>query len=279
MNGNGIRFWSVVTMVGAAAWLAGCADTAPPAADDDPVVVVRGALDPCVAAPPVVVETREEQPGPVAPGISKIYFVTVRNADSATCGPSTITFTPDQFHFFSIVPQPSTIGGVSPGATAQFRVVVTADASVPPSTTVLGYTLIKGPITTTARGSLTLTVTFDNPNGCNRQRLAIAIDNPDPPPVPQGTVVPYHVTVRNVDNRECGQDVFRLVPDPPNRFETVTTDGPFLIFPQGSAVFTLTVQAVAVPPGQPLQQCFTVSGDHHATANLTSSACVRYRTQ
>jgi hypothetical protein len=87
------------------------------------------------------------------------------------------------------------------------------------------------------------------------------------------------VTVRNVDNRECGQDVFRLVPDPPSRFETVTTDGPFLIFPQGSAVFTLTIQAVAVPPDQPLQQCFTVSGDHHATANLTSSACVRYRTQ
>jgi hypothetical protein len=243
--------------------------------------VVHSALDPCVPANPVVTEVKEETPGPVAPGISKIYFVTARNADSATCGPATVTFTPDSFHLFSIVAQPSSAGGVAPGATVQFRVTVTSDPSVAPGSTTIGFTIIKNAATstTTVRGSLVYTTTFDNPTGCNRQRPAIAVDNRNPPPVGQGVPVTYHVTVRNVDNGQCGQDVFSLAPTPPpNRFETFTTDGPFTIFPQGSAVFTVTIQAVAVPPSSPLTQCFTVSGTHHATSDLTASDCVTYTT-
>jgi len=266
------------TLSVAAIGISACGNTGPEGGDD--ISVVRGALDACVSAAPVVVETREETPGPVAPGISKVYFVTVRNADSATCGPATVTFTPDSFHFFSVTVQPNNVGGVAPGSTVQFRVVVTSDPSVGAATTVIGFTIIKSSsATATTRGSVTYVTTFDNPTGCNRQRPAIAVDNRDPAPVPQGTVVPYKVTVRNVDNSQCGQDTFTLTPAPPARFETVTTDGPFCIVPQGSATFTLTVQAVAVPPGSPLTQCFTVGGAHHTTADLTATDCVRYRTQ
>jgi hypothetical protein len=259
--------------------LGACANDASSGGGDD-ITVVRGALDPCIPGTPVIVSTTEETPGPVAPGISKVYFVVVRNTDSATCGPATVTFTPDSFHLFSTVVQPNSVGGVGPGSTVQFRFTVTSDPSVGATTTVVGFTIIKNSsATATTRGSVTYVTTFDNPTGCNRQRPAIAVDNRDPAPVPQGTVVTYKVTVRNVDNRECGLDTFTLTPDPPNRFETVTTDGPFGIVPQGSATFTLTVQAVAVPPGSPLTQCFTVSGAHHPAPNLTATDCVRYRTQ
>ena len=269
---------AIVAFITAALGLGACGNDNSGGGDD--VAVVRSALDPCVPGTPVIVETREETPGPVAPGISKVYFIVVRNTDSATCGPASVTFTPDSFHFFSTVVQPNTAGGVGPGATVQFRLTVTSDPSVGAATTVIGFTIIKNSsATATTRGSVNYVTTFDNPTGCNRQRLAIAVDNRDPPPVPQGTVVTYKVTVRNVDNRECGLDTFTLTPAPPSRFENVTTDGPFGIFPQGSATFTLTVQAVAVPPGSPLTQCFTVSGAHHATADLTATDCVHYRTQ
>jgi hypothetical protein len=269
---------AIITLLASALCAGACGNESPGAGDD--ISVVRSALDPCVPGTPVIVETREETPGPVAPGISKVYFVVVRNTDSATCGPASVTFTPDSFHFFSTVVQPSTVAGVGPGSTVQFRLTVTSDPGVGATTTEIGFTIIKNSsATATTRGSVTYVTTFDNPTGCNRQRPAIAVDNRDPPPVPQGTVVTYKVTVRNVDNRECGQDTFTLTPAPPNRFENVTTDGPFVIFPQASATFTLTVQAVAVPPGSPLTQCFTVSGQHHATADLTATDCVRYRTQ
>src|SRR5262249_34930129 len=151
-----------------------------------------------------------------------------------------------------------------------------SDPSVGATSTVIGFTVIKSSSTntSTARGSVTYVTTFDNPTGCNRQRPAIAVDNRDPAPVPQGTVVTYKVTVRHVDNRQRGLDTFTLTPAPASRFVTVTTDGPFGITPQGSATFTLTVQAVAVPPGSPLTQCFTVSGAHHG--DLTATDCVRY---
>ena len=269
---------AIITLLASALCAGACGNESPGAGDD--ISVVRSALDPCVPGTPVIVETREETPGPVAPGISKIYFVVVRNTDSATCGPASVTFTPDSFHFFSTVVQPNTVNGVGPGSTVQFRLTVTSDPGVGATTTEIGFTIIKtSSATATTRGSVTYVTTFDNPTGCNRQRPAIAVDNRDPPPVPQGTVVTYKVTVRNVDNRECGQDTFTLTPAPPNRFENVTTDGPFVIFPQASATFTLTVQAVAVPPGSPLTQCFSVSGQHHATADLTATDCVRYRTQ
>jgi hypothetical protein len=273
-----IRIPAIIAFVVGTSTFGGCGNEN--SSIDDDITVVRGALEPCVPGTPVIVETREETPGPVAPGISKVYFVVVRNTDSATCGPASVTFTPDSFHFFSTVVQPSTVGGVGPGSTVQFRLVVTSDPSVGATTTVIGFTIIKNSsATATTRGSVTYVTTFDNPNGCNRQRPAIAVDNRDPAPVPQGTAVNYRVTVRNVDNRECGLDTFTLTPAPPVRFETVTTDGPFGIVPQGSATFTLTVQAVAVPPGSPLTQCFTVSGQHHTTADLTATDCVRYRTR
>jgi predicted small secreted protein len=267
-----LRISGIAAILAVAAFgISACDNTAADAGDD--TSVVRGAIDACVSAAPVVIETREETPGPVAPGISKIYFVTVRNADSATCGPATVTFSPDSFHFFSVTAQPNNVGGVAPGATVQFRVTVTSDPSVGATTTVVGFTIIKSSSTNTAtaRGSVTYVTTFDNPTGCNRHR--------DPAPVPQGTVVTYKVTVRNVDNSQCGLDTFTLTPTPPNRFENVTTDGPFGIAPQGSATFTFTVQAVALPPGSPLTQCFTVSGAHHTTADLTATDCVRYRTR
>ena len=53
---------------------------------DDVTTTVQAAVETCVFGAPVIVETREETPGPVAPGISKVYFVTVRNTNSAvTC--------------------------------------------------------------------------------------------------------------------------------------------------------------------------------------------------
>jgi len=270
---------ATVGFISAALSLAACGtDNAGGAGEE--IAVVRGALDACVPGTPVIVQTTEETPGPVAPGISKVYFVVVRNTDSATCAPASVTFTPDSFHLFSTVVQPTTVSGVGPGSTVQFRLVVTSDPSVGATTTVIGFTIIKNSsATATTRGSVTYVTTFDNPTGCNRQPPAIAVDNRDPAPVPQGTVVTYKVTVRNVDNAECGQDTFTLTPAPASRFVTLTTDGPFTIFPQGSATFTFTVQAVAVPPGSPLTQCFTISGAHHTTANLTATDCVRYRTQ
>jgi hypothetical protein len=152
---------------------------------------------------------------------------------------------------------------------------------LPPTTTVIGFTIIKSSWggTNTTRGSITFTTTLDNPLGCNRQRPAIQVDNRDPAAVTPGTTVTYRATVRNVDNRECGQDVFTLAPNPaPPANETFTTDGPFTIVPQGSATFTVTIRAT-VPAGTTLQQCFDVTGQRHPAPNLSASDCVRYRTR
>jgi len=149
-----IRIPAIIAFVVGTSTFGGCGNEN--SSIDDDITVVRGALEPCVPGTPVIVETREETPGPVAPGISKVYFVVVRNTDSATCGPASVTFTPDSFHFFSTVVQPSTVGGVGPGSTVQFRLVVTSDPSVGATTTVIGFTIIKNSsATATTRGSVT----------------------------------------------------------------------------------------------------------------------------
>jgi hypothetical protein len=243
------------------------------------IAVAQSALEQCVFGAPVVTQTSEETPGAVAPGISKIYFVTVRNTNSAACGPATLNFVPDSFHLFTIVAQPSSIGGVASGATAQFRVTVTSDPSIAVGTYSIGFTVVANPGGTSVRGALTYVATLDNPTGCNRQRVAISIDNPSPPPVHSAVPVSYHVTARNVDNRECGADTFHLSPCALHFF-TVITDGPFTIAPQGSAVFTLTLQAADFfGPGTDVTECFDVFGDRHVTPDLRATGSVRYRIQ
>jgi hypothetical protein len=243
---------------------------------------VSSAVTACTVAAPVVTQVKEEQPGPVAPGTSKVYFVTASNADSTGCAPSTFSFVPDSFHLFSIVAQPNNVGGVSPGATVQFRVTVTSDPSVAPGTYAIGFTIVNNAGaagSTSVRGSLTYVATFTNPTGCNRQPVQLAIDNADPAAVAPGTTVTYHVTARNIDNPACGQDTFTLTPNPPPAGVTVATNGPFAIAAQsGSAVFTLTIHAVE-PAGSTLQECFTVAGAEHPAPSLDGTGCVRYRTR
>jgi hypothetical protein len=247
-----------------------------PTADGE-TAAIASAVEACTFGAPVVTEVREETPGAVAPGIGKVYFVTVRNTNSTGCGPATVSFIPDSFMFFSIVAQPSSAGGVASGATTTFRVTATSDPSVVPGTYTLGFTVVANPGGTSTRGALTLVVTLDNPTGCNRQRLAIAIDNPNPPPVPPQTAVVYHVTVRNVDNRECGPDLFHLSPFSLH-FVSVTTNGPFTIPPQGSAVFDLTIQASDLfGSGSVITESFDVFGDRHVTPDLRNTGTVTYR--
>jgi hypothetical protein len=248
----------------------------------DDVGVVQSAVDQCVFGAPVVTQTTEETPGPVAPGISKVYFVTVQNTNSSACGPATLNFVPDSFHLFSIVAQPSSAGGVASGATTQFRVTVTSDPSVAVGSYAIGFTVVSLPGGTSVRGSLTYVATLDNPTGCNRQRVAIAIDNAQPPPLPPSVpnpVVTYHVTARNIDNPQCGSDTFHLSPCSLHFF-SVLTDGPFTIAPQGSATFTLTIQAADFfGSGTDVTECFDVFGDHHVTPDLRTTGNVRYRLQ
>src|SRR3982751_6033510 len=123
MNTN--RNWLVVAMVASSFALGACGTEA-----DDPIITTRSAVGTCVFGAPVIVETREETPGPVAPGISKVYFVTARNTNSAACGPAQLFFTPDSFMFFRTEVQPTSVSGVGSGATAQFRLVVTSAPSV-----------------------------------------------------------------------------------------------------------------------------------------------------
>jgi hypothetical protein len=237
---------------------------------------IQSALDQCVFGAPVVTETREETPGAVAPGISKIYFVTVRNGNSAGCGPATASFVADSFQFFSVVAQPSSIGGIASGATATFRVTVTSDPSVAVGTYNIGFTVVSNPGGSSVRGSLTYQVTLDNPTGCNRQRVAISIDNPAPPPVPPQTAVVYHITARNVDNRECGPDLIFLSAAS-FHFVSISSNGPFTIAPQRSAVFDLTIQASDLfGPGSVIDENFVVAGQQHG-GNLASTGTVRYR--
>jgi hypothetical protein len=242
--------------------------------DEDDLVQVRSAVEACVFGAPVITEIREETPGPVAPGISKIYFVTVRNGNSAGCGPSTLTFVADSFQFFSVVAQPSSVGGVAAGATTTFRVTVTSDPSVPEGTTNIGFTVVANPGGGSVRGALVYTVSLTNPVGCNRQPPAVSVDSFEKSAPPQTPVV-FHVTVRNVDNRECGADTFSLSPFSLH-FVSVTANGPFVIAPQGSAVFDLTITPSDLfGPGATIDESFTVLGAHHG--NLTTTASVRVR--
>jgi hypothetical protein len=249
---------------------AGCGE----AQTGDEIGAVSGAVDACALAAPVVTAIREEQVGAVAPGITKIFFVTVANANSAACGPSTIFFVPDAFHLISVVAQPSSAGGVAPGATTTFRLAVTADASTQPATTNIGFTVVANPGASTV-GSFVFTTTLDNPLGCNRQAPAVSVDNAQPPPVPQLTPVVYHVTVRNVDNRECGPDTFSLGPDSFHFFD-IFASGPFTIAPQASAVFDLTVKQ-DLPGAVDITVGFDVFGQRHG--GLIGTGSVRYRTQ
>jgi hypothetical protein len=242
---------------------------------DEATSTVRSAVETCVFAAPVIVETREETPGPVAPGISKIYFVTARNMNSAACGPAQLFFTPDAFMFFRTEVQPISVSGVASGATAQFRFVVTSDVSVGEGSTSIGFTIIAtgGNF---VRGAVTYTVSLNNPVGCNRQRVALSF-NANPPAVPPQTALVYKITARNVDNRECGPDTFFLSPFSLH-FVSVTTNGPFVIPPQGSATFDLTIQASDLfGPGSLIVEEFTVFGQRHLPPNLSMNGIVNYR--
>jgi hypothetical protein len=276
MRNEGSRFAKVFAIVAAGFAVAvGACGAEPP---NEEIAAVQSALDPCVFGAPVVTETRQETPGGVAPGISKIYFVTVRNGNSATCGPATLSFVPDSFHLFSIVAQPSSAGGVASGATAQFRVTVTSDPSVAPGTYTIGFTVVSLPGGTSVRGALTYVATLDNPVGCNRQPPAFSIDNDQPPPVPPpGSPVSYRITVRNVDNRECGPDSFSVLPFSLHLLSAVA-DGPFTIAPQASAVFTLTITPEVAFTSLDLTEGFTLLGQRHL-GNLVVTGSVRYRIQ
>jgi len=243
---------------------------------------IQSALEQCVLQAPAITEVREESPGAVAAGISKIYHVTVRNSNSAGCAPATLTFTPDSFMFFSTVVQPSTISGVSSGSTASFRAVVTSDASLPEGVTNIGFTIIStGPVggATTVRGSLRYEIDFDNPVGCNRQVPQVEVSPSSPPPVAGGTPVLYHVTVRNVDNRECGPDTFSLSMSF-TRFIFPTFGPPLSIGANGSGVIDVTITSAAggVLPGVHDIGLLVTGERHTLSGGLAGSGNLRYTT-
>jgi hypothetical protein len=260
---------SVLALVSCVAGLAGCSGVGA----DESFESVSRSVESCVLGNPQIVEIREELPGPVAAGVTKIYHVTVRNMNSAACGPSTVSFTPDAFMFFSIVPQPSSIGGVAPGATASFRVEVTSDPSVAEGVYNLGFTLISNPGGST-RGSLTYEVDFDNPTGCNRQAPQFSVSPASPAPVPAGTAITYQVTIRNVDNRECGPDTFTLIFDF-FRFFSIVSSGPVTIPAGGSGVVTVTVTSDPNMVGPGIRDIgFVVFGQRHGS--LQNRGFLRY---
>jgi hypothetical protein len=274
---NTKRAWTVLAVAASFLGLGGCGtgETDDRGEASEALTTLQSAVDTCVFGAPVIVETREETPGPVAPGISKVYFVTVRNTNTAACGPAQLFFTPDSFMFFRTEVQPTSVSGVGSGATAQFRLVVTSDPSVGVGSTSIGFTVIAtgGNF---VRGAVTYTVSLDNPTGCNRQRVALSF-NANPPAVPPQTPVVYRVTARNVDNRECGPDTFFLSPFSLH-FVTVTTTGPFVIPPQGSATFDLTITPSDLfGPGSVITEQFTVSGQRHLPPNLSADGTVFYR--
>jgi len=206
-----------------------------------------------------------------------VYFVTARNTNSAACGPAQLFFTPDAFMFFSTQVTPTSVSGVASGATAQFRVVITSDPSVPEGSTSIGFTIIAtgGNV---VRGAVTYTVSLDNPTGCNRQRVALSF-NANPPAVPPQTAVVYRITARNVDNVQCGPDTFSLLPFS-RHFVSITANGPFVIPPQGSATFDLTIQASDLfGPGSVIDEEFTALGQRHLPPNLSQNGVVFYRVQ
>lgn len=240
---------------------------------DENVATSEKALETCTFQPPVITEIRAEQPGPVAAGVRKIYQVTVQSANSAACGPVTLTFTPDSFHLFTITPQPVSVAGVGANGTAVFRVEVTSDPSVAEGVYDLGFTIVGTPGGETVRGSLSYEVNFDHPTGCSRQAPQATVTPTSPAPVPAGTAQTYQVTVRNIDNPECGTDTFSLIPDSFHLF-SVVSNGPLPVAPQGSATFTVTATSDAsVPPGT-VDLGFTIVGSHHGS--LTNRGSVRY---
>ena len=59
---------------------------------------------------------------------------------------------------------------------------------------------------------------------------------------------------------------------------SVTTNGPFVIPPQGSATFDLTIQASDLfGPGAVITEEFTVFGQRHLPPNLSMNGTVVYR--
>jgi hypothetical protein len=233
----------------------------------------ENALETCTFQTPVITEIRAEQPGAVAPGVRKIYHVTVRSTNSAACGPVTFTFVPDSFHFFTISAQPSSVAGVGADGSASFRVEVTSDPSVAVGVYDLGFTIVGTPGGESVRGSLTYEVTLDNPTGCSRQAPQLSVTPASPAPVPAGTAQTYQVSVRNLDNPECGTDTFSLIPDSFHLFSLVS-NGPFPIASQGSALFTVTANSDASVTTGTFALGFTVVGSHHGS--LTNRGAVQY---
>ena len=239
---------------------------------------VQGALTVCTLGVPAITEVREENPGPVAAGITKIYHVQARNTNSTGCGPASMTFTPDSFHFFSIVPQPQTIGGVASGTTASFRVAVTSDPSLPEGVTDVGFTLIvNNPTTgaTSVRGSLRYEIDFDNPVGCNRQVPQVQVQTLPPTFVPRGGTINYRVTVRNVDNAQCGPDTFAIGFDFARNFALGVNPTSAAIPVGGSFTFDVTASSdpIFIGPGV-FNLPFRVFGDHHP--GQIASSTLRY---
>jgi hypothetical protein len=265
MNINATLLGSLVLAI------AGCSD----AATGERVDTAVSALDSCIFGTPVITAATAENPGPVAAGIHKIYDVTVHSTDSLACAPATVTFVPDSFHLFTVSSQPTSQAGVGPNGFANFRVDVVSDPSVPEGVTNIGFTIDSLPGGTSVRGSVVYEVNFENPVGCNRQPPQIAVVPTNPVPVASGTPVSYQVTVRNIDNPECGPDTFVFVPSV-RHFFTFTANGPFVIAPQGgSAVFSATVNVApgATGPGT-FDLPFTIVGNRHGA--LTSTGSVRY---
>src|SRR5262249_28548495 len=93
-----------------------------------------------------------------------------------------------------------------------------------------------------------------------------------PAAVPAGTQVNYRVTVRNVDNAECGLDTFTFVPSSSHFFSFGATNGPLLIAPSGSATFDVFVNSAVGPvmPGT-FTFPFTIVGAHHGAVTGQSS--------
>lgn len=261
--------FSVLALVSWLGSLAGCGVVE----TEEPLQSMSGALESCVLRNPEIVEIREERPGPVAAGVTKVYHVTIRNTNSGPCGPSTVSFTPDAFMFFSIVAQPSSIGGVAPGATASFRVEARSDPSVAEGVYNLGFTAVSNPGGNT-RGSLTYEVDFDNPTGCNRQAPQFSVSPASPAPVPAGTTVTYQVTIRNVDNPECGPDTFVLILDFV-RFFSISTSGSVTVPAGGSGVVTVTVTSDPSMVGPGIRDIgFVVFGQRHGS--LQNRGFLRY---
>jgi hypothetical protein len=241
---------------------------------------VRLGQEVCTLAPPVITEVREENPGPVAAGITKIYHVQVRNANSTACAPATLTFVPDNFMFFGIDVQPRTIAGVASGTVANFRVAVTSDPSLPEGVTNIGFTIVVNNPTggaTTARGSLRYEIDFDNPVGCNRQIPQAEVAIVSPTPVPLGGTINYRVTVRNVDNRECGPDTFFIGTQNPRFFSIATTPLQLTIPAGSSGTFNTSVTSQAGCPIGPGVQNLVIFifGQRHQ-GNLVGQGTLRF---